>query len=61
MMLKQKQIQEIVCINYNNDFNKIVEELGQYDQDALILAKKYYDEIQEDLFQFFTIEDLLYE
>lgn len=59
MMLKQEQIQEIVCINYNNDFNKIVEELGQYDQDALILAKKYYDEIQKDLFQFFTIEDLL--
>ena len=59
MMLKQEQIQEIVCIDYNNDFNKIVEELGQYDQDALILAKKYYDEIQKDLFQFFTIEDLL--
>ena len=59
MMLKQKQIQEIVCANYNNDFNKIVEELIQYDQDVLILAKKYYDEIQKDLFQFFTIEDLL--
>ena len=53
----EKEIQEIVCINYNNDFSKIVEELAQYDQNALVLAKKYYDEIQEDLFQFFTIED----
>ena len=49
----RQKIQELVCLNYNNDFQVIAEQvLIYFDADAVQTAYNYYLEIQKDLYDF---------